>query len=143
MYKSIVAFFVAYFQYRKDFYMEVMKFSLDLSDFDRNDWEKDIESTALWVRRILGHNHRRYIRHGFDKVRDFDFAYTINPRYRRAVVFIKSEAPKKNLRVFKWHWTGQLNHKWPFAVIRFWSRIPIDVGHYVFKNGKAVGEQDA
>lgn len=123
--------------------MRVIKFSLNLSDFDRNDWEKDIESTALWVRRILKSNRRYNIRHGFDKVRDFDFAYTINPRYGRAVVFIKSEEPIKNLRVFKWHWKGNLNHKWPFAVIHGWARIPIDVEHYVLKNGKKVGERHA
>ena len=98
--------------------MEVIKFSLDLSDFDRNDWEKDIESTAIWIHRILGHNHRRYIRHGFDKARDFDFAYTINERYKRAVVFIKSEAPKKNLRVFQWHWGRELKHERPFEIGR-------------------------
>lgn len=121
--------------------MEVIKFSLDLSDFDSNDWEKDIESTAIWLHDLLSRDSKYNIRHGFDKVRDFDFAYTINPRYKRAVVFIKSEAPKRNLRVFKWRWTGQLNHKWPFAVIRFWARIPIDVEHYVLKNGKKVGEE--
>ena len=140
MYKSIVVLFLLPISIQKGFYMEVIKFSLDLSNIERKNWEEDIESTALWMHRILGHNHRRYIRHGFDKVRDFDFAYTINPRYKRAVVFIKSEAPKRNLRVFKWRWTGQLNHKWPFAVIRFWARIPIDVEHYVLKNGKKVGE---
>jgi hypothetical protein len=123
--------------------MKVMKFSLDLSDFDRNDWEEDIESTALWLRDLLSRDSRRNRRHGFDKVKDFDFAYTINPRYKRAVVFIKSEAPKKNLRVFKWRWTGQLNHKWPFAVLQGWARIPMDVEHYVLKNGKKVGEQHA
>lgn len=118
--------------------MRVIKFSLNLSDLDRKNWEEDIESTAIWVRRILKSNRRYNIRHGFDKVRDFDFAYTINPRYGRAVVFIKSEAPKRNLRVFKWRWTGQLNHKWPFAVLQGWARIPMDVEHYVIKNGKAV-----
>lgn len=123
--------------------MEVIKFSLDLSDFDRQNWEEDIESTALWVRRILKSNRKYNIRHGFDKVRDFDFAYTINSRYERAIVFIKSEAPIKNLRAFKWHWKGKLNHKWPFAVIPNWGRIPLDVGHYVLKNGKKVGEQHA
>lgn len=116
--------------------MEVIKFSLNLSDFDRKNWEEDIESTALWVHRILESNRRYYIRHGFDKVRDFDFAYTINGRYERAVVFIKSEAPKRNLRVFKWHWERELEHKRPFAVIHHWGRIPLDVGHYVLKNGK-------
>lgn len=123
--------------------MEVIKFSLDLSGFGPSDWEEDIESTAIWLHDLLSRDSKYNIRHGFDKVKDFDFAYTINPRYKRAVVFIKSEAPKKNLRVFKWRWTGQLNHKWPFAVIRFWARIPIDVEHYVLKNGKKVGEEDA
>ena len=123
--------------------MEVIKFSLDLSDFDRQNWEEDIESTALLVHRILGSNRRYNIRHGFDKVRDFDFAYTINERYKRAVVFIKSEAPKKNLRVFQWHWERELEHKRPFAVIHHWSRIPLDVEHYVLKNGKKVGERHA
>lgn len=118
--------------------MEVIKFSLDLTDFDRQNWEEDIESTALWVHRILGSNRRYNIRHEFDKVRDFDFAYTINERYKRAVVFVKSEAPKRNLRVFKWHWERELEHKRPFAVIHHWARIPLDVGHYVLKNGKAV-----
>lgn len=121
--------------------MEVIKFSLDLTDFDRQNWEEDIESTALWVHRILGSNRRYNIRHEFDKVRDFDFAYTINERYKRAVVFIKSEAPKKNLRVFKWYWTGTLKHKWPFDELHGWARIPLDVEHYVLKNGKKVGER--
>ena len=116
--------------------MEVIKFSLDLSDFDPNDWNNDIESTALWVRRILKSNRRYNIRHGFDKVRDFDFAYTINERYERAVVFIKSEAPKINLRVFQWYWAGKLKHKWASSVIPNWGRIPLDVGHYVLKNGQ-------
>ena len=123
--------------------MEVIKFSLDLSDFNRKDWEEDIESTALWVRRILKSNRKYNTRHGFDKVRDFDFAYTINSRYRRAVVFIKSEAPQRNLRVFKWHWERELEHKRPFAVIHHWARIPLDVGHYVLKNAVKVGEQYA
>ena len=123
--------------------MEVIKFSLNLSDFDRKDWEGDIESTALWVHRILESDRRYNIRHGFDKVRDFDFAYTINERYKRAVVFIKSEAPKRNLRVFKWHWERELEHKRPFAVIHHWARIPLDVGHYVLKKAVKVGEQRA
>ena len=62
--------------------------------------------------------------------------YTINERYERAVVFIKSEAPKRNLRVFKWHWERELEHKRPFAVIHHWGRIPLDVEHYVLKNGQ-------
>lgn len=123
--------------------MKVIKFSLNLSDFDRKNWEEDIESTALWVRRILKSNRRYYIEHGFDKVRDFDFAYTINEQYERAVVFIKSEAPKRNLRVFQWHWGRELKHKRPFAIIRSWARIPMDVEHYVIKNGQKVGEHHA
>lgn len=144
MCKSIVALFLLpIFNTERIFAVEVMKFSLDLSDFDRNDWEKDIESTALWLHDLLSRDSKYNIRHGFDQVKDFDFAYTINERYKRAVVFIKSEAPKRNLRVFKWRWTGQLNHKWPFAVLQGWARIPIDVEHYVLKNGKKVGEQRA
>lgn len=138
MFKSIVAlFFVAHFHYRKDFHMEVIKFSLDLSDFDRQDWEEDIESTALWLYDFLSRDSRYNRNHEFDKVKDFDFAYTINNRYRRAVVFIKSEAPRRNLRVFQWYWEGKLEHKRPFAVIPDWGRIPLNVGHYVLKNGKA------
>ena len=76
--------------------MRVIKFSLNLSDFSRKNWEEDIESTAIWLHDFLSRNSKYNIRHGFDKVRDFDFAYTINERYKRAVVFIKSEAPKKN-----------------------------------------------
>lgn len=137
MCKSIVALFLLpIFNTERIFAVEVIKFSLDLSDFAPNDWEEDIESTAIWLHDLLSRDSKYNIRHGFDQVKDFDFAYTINERYKRAVVFIKSEAPKKNLRVFKWRWTGQLNHKWPFAVIRFWARIPIDVEHYVIKNGK-------
>ena len=34
-------FFVVHFHYRKGKTMEVIKFSLDLSDFDRQDWEED------------------------------------------------------------------------------------------------------
>lgn len=123
--------------------MKVIKVSLNLSDFDPNDWEKDIESTALWLHKFLSRDSRRNRRHGFDQVKDFDFAYTINPRYKRAVVFIKSEAPKKNLRVFKWYWTGTLKHKWPFDILHGWARIPLDVEHYVLKNGKKVGEHHA
>ena len=123
--------------------MKVIKFSLNLSDFDRKNWEEDIESTAIWLHDLLSRDSKYNIRHGFDQVKDFDFAYTINERYKRAVVFIKSEAPKKNLRVFKWRWTGQLNHKWPFAELHGWARIPLDVEHYVLKNGKKVGEEDA
>ena len=123
--------------------MKVMKFSLDLSNIERKNWEEDIESTAIWLHDLLSRDSKYNRRHGFDKVKDFDFAYTINPRYKRAVVFIKSEAPKKNLRVFKWYWTGQLNHKWPFDELHGWARIPLDVEHYVLKNGKKVGEEDA
>ena len=123
--------------------MRVIKFSLNLSDFSRKNWEEDIESTAIWLHDFLSRNSKYNIRHGFDKVRDFDFAYTINERYKRAVVFIKSEAPKKNLRVFKWYWTGNLNHKWPFDELHGWARIPLDVEHYVLKNGKKVGEHHA
>lgn len=124
--------------------MKVIKFSLNLSDFDPNDWNKDIESTAIWLHDFLSRDSRYNIRHGFDQVKDFDFAYTINERYKRAVVFIKSKDPKKkNLRVFKWYWTGTLKHKWPFAVLQGWARIPLDVEHYVIKNGKKVGEEDA
>lgn len=118
--------------------MEVIKFSLDLSDFDRQDWEEDIESTALWLHDFLGRDSRYNRNHEFDKVKDFDFAYTINPRYRRAVVFINSEAPQRNLRVFKWYWVGALKHNWPYAVIYNWGRIPLDVGHYVLKNAVKV-----
>lgn len=81
--------------------MEVIKFSLDLSDFNRKDWKEDIESTALWLHDFLSRDIRYNREHEFDKVKDFDFAYTINGRYRRDVVFIKSEAPKINLRVFR------------------------------------------
>lgn len=116
--------------------MEVIKFSLDLSDFNRKDWREDIESTALWVHGFLSRDSRYNRNHEFDKVKDFDFAYTINNRYRRAVVFIKSEAPKRNLRVFQWYWAGKLKHKWASSVIPNWGRIPLDVGHYVLKNGQ-------
>lgn len=123
--------------------MEVIKFSLDLSDFNRKNWKEDIELTALWVHGFLSRDSRYNRNHEFDKVKDFDFAYTINNRYRRAVVFIKSEAPKINLRVFKWYWAGTLKHKWPSAVIPDWGRIPLDVGHYVLKKAVKVGEQRA
>lgn len=123
--------------------MKVIKFSLDLSDFDRQDWEEDIELTALWLHDFLSRDSRYNRKHEFDKVKDFDFAYTINPRYRRAVVFIKSEAPRRNLRVFQWYWEGKLEHKRPFAVIPDWGRIPLNVGHYVLKKAVKVGEQYA
>ena len=118
--------------------MEVIKFSLDLSDFDRQDWKEDIESTALWLHDFLSRDSRYNRKHEFDKVKDFDFAYTINNRYRRAVVFINSEAPRRNLRVFQWYWEGKLEHKRPFAVIPDWGRIPLDVGHYVLKKAVKV-----
>ena len=123
--------------------MRVIKFSLNLSDFGRKNWEEDIESTALWLHNFLSRDSRYNRNHEFDQVKDFDFAYTINERYKRAVVFIKSEAPRRNLRVFKWYWTGTLKHKWPFDVIHGWARIPLDVEHYVIKNGKKVGERHA
>ena len=114
----------------------------DLSDFDRQNWEEDIESTALWLHDFLGRDIRYNRKHEFDKVKDFDFAYTINGRYRRAVVFIKSEVPRRNLRVFQWYWVGALKHKRPSAVIN-WGRIPLNVGHYVLKKAVKVGEQYA
>lgn len=115
--------------------MAVIKFSLDLSNIRRKGWNKDIEKTALWVHHRLNHNKKVQRRFGVSNDKDFSFAYTINDKYKRATVFIKSNEPKTNIKIFKWRWCNVLKHHRPFAVVE-WARIPLDVGHYVLKNGQ-------
>lgn len=125
----------------------VMKFSLDLSNIEHKRWSKDIEKVARWlhhkkVRHVLAGSNEKYFLFGVNIAQDFSFAYTINEKYKRATVFIKSNQSRKDVETFKRLWCRRLKYHKPFAIVD-WGRIPSDVGHYVLKNGKAVGEQHA
>lgn len=119
--------------------MKVIKFFLDLSDINRKNWNDDIESTALWLHDFLNHSRRAKKLKRIDKAKDFAFAYTINKDYKRAVVFIKSQSPRKNLHIFTWYWVGKLKHQEPSA-IEHWGRIPFDVGKFVDLEGSGDDE---
>lgn len=125
----------------------VMKFSLDLSNIERKRWNKDIEKVARWLlskkeRHMLNGSNDKYFLFGVNIAQDFSFAYTINEKYKRATVFIRSNQSRKDVETFKQLWCRRLKYHKPFAIVD-WGRIPSDVGHYVLKNGKKVGEQHA
>ena len=122
----------------------VMKFSLDLQSIEYERWNKDIKKAARWlyrkkVRHILDGSNDKYFLFGvnINIAQDFSFAYTINEKYKRATVFIRSNQSRKDVETFKQLWCRRLKYHKPFAIVD-WGRIPSDVGHYVLKNGKAV-----
>lgn len=121
----------------------VMKFSLDLSNIERKRWDKDIKRVARWlhhkkVRHVLDGSNEKYFLFGVNIVQDFSFAYTINEKYKRATVFIKSNQSRKDVETFERLWCRRLKYHKPFAIVD-WGRIPSDVGHYVLKNGQCNG----